>query len=96
MGEKEQKLGLFFRALLGLKGEVISSFINFFWEVLIIVWFFFNLFQFIILWGDGFSPQILIYTYIYMCVCKSFQVEETNKDLIIYIPVLLKWKKFSS
>ena len=31
-----------------------------------------------------------------MCVCKSFQVEETNKDLIIYIPVLLKWKKFSS
>ena len=37
LGEKERKLGLFFQVLLGLKGEVISSFINFFWEVLIIV-----------------------------------------------------------
>ena len=27
LGEKERKLGLFFQVLLGLKGEVISSFI---------------------------------------------------------------------
>ena len=33
---------------------------------------------------------------IYVCMYKSFQAKETNKDLIIYIPILLKWKKFSS
>ena len=44
---------------------------------------------FIVLWGDGFLPQVLRYIYI------SFQSEKTNEDLIICIPILLKWKKFS-
>ena len=44
---------------------------------------------FIVLWGDGFLPQVLRYIYI------SFQSKETSEDLIICIPILLQWKKFS-
>ena len=76
---------IFLGTIIGLKGKITSFLINFLgkfrWH---------NFFQssfYSLFYDVRFSTQILIYIYI------SFQNEKTSKNLIICIPILLKWKK---
>ena len=87
--EKESKLGLFSRHCFKAQGWGYKFFHQPFGKVPMVWFIYFYLSLFIVLWGDGFLPQVLRYIYI------SFQSEETSEDLIICIPILLQWKKFS-
>ena len=87
--EKEKKLGLFLKHYFRAQGWSYKFFHQSFGKVSVI-WLLPNIFLLIVFGGNGFSPQVWKYIYI------SFWSRETSEDLIICIPILLKYWKILS